>query len=710
MNRAGVRTLTVQLLFMAQLASAAVGAAQQSDGADGREHAETDALAMAERAAMAAEVARTERASFSAARASQTPFFEPPEISAGGKHLYTTLTVKYRDFIIGGDAVRLRSYDRPEPLGYTIVAKPGDTLHIRLENRLPEPVDPAQLHKHDITNLHTHGLQVSPEDNSDNVFLAVRPGATYDYEIKIHEQHIPGSHWYHAHHHGSTAVQVSSGMAGMLIISGGLDDLVSRHGIKTVPFLFQQFPYRPPGENAPGTIDSLQDIRKWRELQADHGRETTINGQKQPVRQMAPGSVERWRFFHAGIADVMSLVLADQQGNVLPQAHFYEVAADGVPLGYARRTKQIDLGPGYRSDVLVKAPDSGGPYYLTDLASRAILPFQRDRPKSTSYLMRIELGATADPKEIPPDDEFAQLKRPTPVDAATPVRSRPVEFKGGDDLLGGFINNLKFKHDRSDFVTTVGDVEDWTLSSGGNEPHPFHIHISPFWAPMHDPNGQRERDKDYYAWKDTLLIHDEPVTVRMRFEEGFPGKTVLHCHRLDHEDSGMMSVIRINDREYAPPVPAAASEQVNRPAPPWRLRGLDNQVFSSDDLAERPTLLVLSRGLDCPHCVGQIALLRSNHQRLTALGLRVLLITANSAKKLAADLDEYQTALPFLALPDEDLVVFRKFGCAPPPGEEPLHGLFVISAQGVIQWQHVSQDALLDELLILQACSTAMAP
>ena len=58
------------------------------------------------------------------------------------------------------------------------------------------------------TNLHTHGLHVSPAGNSDNVLLDIAPGETFEYEIKIPPDHVPGTYWYHAHMHGSTATQV----------------------------------------------------------------------------------------------------------------------------------------------------------------------------------------------------------------------------------------------------------------------------------------------------------------------------------------------------------------------------------------------------------------------------------------------------------------------------------------------------------------------
>ena len=90
---------------------------------------------------------------------------------------------------------------------------PGDTLAIRLINDMldePKPTPPLIPHGYNTTNLHTHGLHVSPEDNSDNPFIQVPPRRRQDYSITIGPKHPPGTHWYHPHKHMAVAVQVCS--------------------------------------------------------------------------------------------------------------------------------------------------------------------------------------------------------------------------------------------------------------------------------------------------------------------------------------------------------------------------------------------------------------------------------------------------------------------------------------------------------------------
>jgi FtsP/CotA-like multicopper oxidase with cupredoxin domain len=165
------------------------------------------------------------------------------------------------------DKVHLRSYNGTDVspdtpyVAPTIEVKPGQTVRIDLDNQLP--TDPTCAGQHPLntphcfntTNLHSHGLWVSPTGNSDNVLLSIGPQQQFEYEYNIPEDHPAGTFWYHTHQHGSTALQVSSGMAGALIVRGNRLPTASAHGDletllyqdgKPVPeqvVLFQQIQY-----------------------------------------------------------------------------------------------------------------------------------------------------------------------------------------------------------------------------------------------------------------------------------------------------------------------------------------------------------------------------------------------------------------------------------------------------------------------------------
>ncbi|MEO7589122.1 MAG: multicopper oxidase domain-containing protein, partial [Arachnia sp.] len=123
------------------------------------------------------------------------------------------LVVARTEVEIAGIVGRMLTYNGSVP-GPTWILRPGDRLEVRLVNNLDEP-----------TNLHTHGLAVSPEDNGDNPFITIGAGESFDYLFELPKDHPTGVFWYHPHHHGSVADQVFGGLYGAIVVEG--DDAVS---------------------------------------------------------------------------------------------------------------------------------------------------------------------------------------------------------------------------------------------------------------------------------------------------------------------------------------------------------------------------------------------------------------------------------------------------------------------------------------------------
>ena len=128
----------------------------------------------------------------------------------------------------------------------TLILDPGDTLKIKLINDLPPnpPVTRTGMYPHEpyTTNFHSHGLEVSPEGNSDNVLRMMDPGTTNQVEIKIPSYHHAGTFWFHPHHHGAVTFQMMGGMAGMLIVRGGagtVDEVPEVKAAKQIVMDFQ---------------------------------------------------------------------------------------------------------------------------------------------------------------------------------------------------------------------------------------------------------------------------------------------------------------------------------------------------------------------------------------------------------------------------------------------------------------------------------------
>lgn len=537
-------------------------------------------------------------------------FSNPLEVRPTNSSAKYTLEVKYGENIIAGCLVWLRSYNG-KIVGDTIRAKPGDTIYLRVVNHLPgverpHPQDPPPGHaRHfsfNITNLHTHGLHTAPqgtkEAEGDNVLLEIPPGESQNYRIHIPENHPSGTFWYHAHVHGATAIQVSSGMAGALIIEGGSD---ANGGLDTVPviganrsgekiFVLQQFNYGTDGQ-----IEEFTEPagRNWQ------GRGVVVNGQLVPVIRMRPGEVQRWRFIHAGVQDNIELSLDEHQ--------LHEIADDGIALGRIvtwPSTEPINgernpiLGPGYRMDVLVQAKPLGPgetkhEYFLRDralgvgksvtaaaaalrLAQRRVIASAADilnetleKPESVIARLVVEgepvsmsLPSNADlhdrvPSDLVPITADELQAHPDPsgkqrVDFTIAARVCSADGNcladdcdsGADCKLRYMINGKVYMPDRADRRLMLGTASEWVLK-GNLMPHPFHIHTNPFQVDRFEP-GPGGKPVKTIIWKDTLLLppDETEVSIWSRYKD-FKGKFVLHCHILGHEDQGMMENVEI---------------------------------------------------------------------------------------------------------------------------------------------------------------------
>lgn len=332
------------------------------------------------------------------------------------------------------DRVSLRGYvdarnpgrTNPHFVAPTIETRPGETVRMRLHNRLPAqpgctPVNINKPHCFNSTNLHSHGLWVSPSGNSDNVLLTLRPGVNFDYEYAIPDTHPAGTFWYHPHLHGSTALQVSSGMAGALVIRGNRLPRKAQGEVKTGDIdtllrdangasytervvVFQQIQYACRDANGkiktnpdgtyrcdPGDVGGIEGYDQfgpgsW----PASGRYTTLNGRVLPkFANAVAGRPERWRLIHAGVRDTINLqflplraqadaVPADADDHEawikrncvdtpLTQA---EIAGDGLTRAQVFDKTVNVMQPGYRSDVLMVFP-TAGQYCVVDAAAPA---------------------------------------------------------------------------------------------------------------------------------------------------------------------------------------------------------------------------------------------------------------------------------------------------------------------------------------------------
>ena len=442
-------------------------------------------------------------------------------------------------------------------VGPTIKVKPGQTLNVNLQNNLM-----------DLTNLHTHGLHISPKGNSDNVLLEIGNGESQNYTFKIDQDHYPGTFWYHPHVHGTTATQVEDGMAGALIVEDPTDPNWVNEGedpIEDRIFVFQQIPMFKDYNSSP---TAPQKEKK--------DFEVTINGVLNPKITMDLGELERWRFIHAGEAESIALdfnsLISDDPDDSSSSYEFRLIALDGITLEYPRDIRELpdkvlELYPGYRADVIVKAPltqsQLQGKSSLTNNRQKVVRLFDKAKPYNPSLrgqdyggpledLVTLELTEedSVDYHRDLPDNDVV-LRDPTEegllhdinIDPNEISNARLVEFniKNGEFT----INGKEYPDDQDPkFCLKKGESEFWKLTSELSD-HPFHIHVNAFQVEEPGASGTTKGD-----WHDTIIVkaNTDPVIIKTRYDD-FDGPFVLHCHILHHEDEGMMSLVEITNNE-----------------------------------------------------------------------------------------------------------------------------------------------------------------
>jgi FtsP/CotA-like multicopper oxidase with cupredoxin domain len=508
------------------------------------------------------ERSRANRRNVRLARAPTSTWFEPEVIwSNDAGELETDLRINRFDRELGSVPVALRLYEsravsetgemKPGITGPTLRFKKGagpKKLTVHLQNGLPASPDqlPECHHGPHLTNLHTHGLHVSPEEG-DNVFLEIgeggKDGSERDLIYRIPDGHYPGTFWYHPHKHGSVAFQVGNGMAGALIIEGDIDEVPEIRAAKERLFVFQQIPFNM---DIPRRTVECKNILEWFPLRNTEPHITTINGQVKPVITMQPGEIQRWRFIHAGVKEKLRIGFHEHK--------LYVIAYDGITSGYMAEKDFVELFPGERADVLVQASDTPATYYLEDSPESAESGLRR--AEATQSLAHVVVQGDKRPMRLPNPSDLAGLcpMRDLSLDSIHQKKALEFDIKANKARVclpapiadcSDQMNCHPFEDHHEPIPLKLNTVDEWTVATCRSpRHHTFHIHVNPFQIMSINGVPPQPGDKIY---GDTLIVNKNfPVILRMNYTL-YTGMSVLHCHILDHEDQGMM--IKIDLRE-----------------------------------------------------------------------------------------------------------------------------------------------------------------
>ncbi len=427
-----------------------------------------------------------------------------------------------------------------------IRVSPGDVLRITYINDLPPKssetcaVNPCM----NMTNLHFHGLTVSPDAPQDDVLgMLAMPGQVLHYLVKIPRDHPPGLFWYHTHPHGESHRQVLDGMSGAIVIEG-----IERYAPQVRQLRERVIVVRGRSiEHDPDAAELRHQVEipsKGCGGEAEAVEEVfTVNGAVRPRIEIAPKERQFWRIVNASSDRYLELQLDGQAFEI--------VALDGMPLAYhgpndpTRTTDRLLLAPAGRLEAIVTGPPSGSQSALRSLCvdtgpdgdpNPGMVLADLVQPSSDRS------GSNAPPKQMRAIDARPPLYKPLDVERLK--KTAPdftVTFT--EDKNGFYINGRKFAPDASPMTSVrVGTYQHWRIVNESAELHPFHIHQVHFLA--YAENGA---PLSHPAWLDTVNVpYRSSVDVILDFTDPvIKGMSVFHCHLLNHEDKGMMAKILI---------------------------------------------------------------------------------------------------------------------------------------------------------------------
>ncbi len=367
----------------------------------------------------------------------------------------------------------------------------------------------------------------------------------------------PGTHWYHGHKHGSTALNLLNGMAGALIIEGDYDDKLNPFIKKQQVLVLQQY----------GTVLNL--LRSA--LSGQSNELVFVNGQYTPVVQMNPNEMQLWRIVNACHQAAVPIdkppsgikwVQTAQDGvQFHPQNYDPSDTDASFPVPARSKAPFGSLAPGNRIDLLVQAPSSPGMYKVTFGGGNnptllltiqvkqdpAVPPIANPMPFPTRAQFPLMPGFLADinPGAIKVRRELHFKSTADPSVAPDMKRGKNAPYPPPKHTIDG----KQFDEHVVDQTMLLGATEEWTLYNDGGAAHPFHIHINPFQViEIKDPavnNGNPVHLPRPWVWWDNFAIPTGGyVKMWTRFMD-FTGMYVLHCHILGHEDRGMMQLVQV---------------------------------------------------------------------------------------------------------------------------------------------------------------------
>src|SRR5271168_5399757 len=358
-------------------------------------------------------------------------------------------------------------------------AVPGGAIRLEYVNQMSKSssevcVDGPCMN---MTNLHFHGLHVSPNAPQDDVIsMMAMPGQSLQYVVDIPLDQPPGLYWYHTHPHGESYQQDLDGMSGAIVIDGMERYFPELQHMRERVLVLRDRVLEKNDPAAPALRRSVDIPATGCSASTDvPERIFTVNGTVRPQIAIASGERQFWRIVNASPDLYADLQVGTGQLEV--------VALDGMPLSFhdpKRRIERRDhilVPPAGRVEASVTGPKAEAPASLRTLC--------------------FDTGPDGDPNPAMVLADLVDVAQPTHAIHTARVNAGPpvykpvapklitgVEYSPPDFVVtftedkGGFYINGK-KYGPSDPPMTsvsIGAFQHWRVVNDTHEVHPFHIH------------------------------------------------------------------------------------------------------------------------------------------------------------------------------------------------------------------------------------------
>jgi FtsP/CotA-like multicopper oxidase with cupredoxin domain len=390
--------------------------------------------------------------------------------------------------------------------GPEIRVRQGDRVRINVTNGLGEE-----------TTVHWHGVRVpNAMDGVPHLTQKpIAPGETFVYEFDVPDA---GSYWYHPHQRSFE--QVGRGLYGPLIVEEREPVVVDRD----VTWMLGDWRL---ARNAQ-IVDDFGE-RMEMAMAGRIGNTVTVNGALTTPLQVRAGQRLRLRLFNAANARIFGLVFRDHQPLI--------IAIDGQPVEpHAPPGGRLLLGPAMRLDLMIDMTGEPG--------SRHVV---RDSFYPTTAYTLSEIIYTDEPPLRRPAQGPIHLPPNTvPEPALDRAERHEVAFGGG--MMGMMtrhgiwsINGVSATGHVHEPLLNLELGRSYVLALANNTAwhHPIHLHGHSFRVLAR--NGQPTRFRE---WQDTVFMAPRE-RVDIAFVADNPGDWMLHCHILEHQEGGMMGVVRV---------------------------------------------------------------------------------------------------------------------------------------------------------------------